>query len=249
MTSAGGIIFGIVNIVGNFGTVFVDQSYWQSAAAKPSATVKGFLLGGMAWFAIPFVQATTLGLACLTMSGVGQPAQMSAAMAGTGIVPPTAASALLGPAGGMCVLIQLFMAITSTGSAELIAVSSLITYDVYYSYINPKASSAELLKVGKYFIVAFGCFMGVLGVVLKVAGLSLGWVYLAMGNIIGSAVYPVAVTLMWKKTNKRACQVAAVAGFVGSFIVWFVTANELSGSVTIDSLGGNYPMLGGNITA
>ena len=28
--------------VGNFGTVFVDQSYWQGAiAAKPSATYKG----------------------------------------------------------------------------------------------------------------------------------------------------------------------------------------------------------------
>merc|ERR1719399_2532992 len=61
MSSVGGIVFGVVNIVGNFGTVFVDQSYWQSAiAAKPSATVKGFLLGGLSWFAIPFVQATTL---------------------------------------------------------------------------------------------------------------------------------------------------------------------------------------------
>jgi Na+/proline symporter len=250
MSSVGGIVFGVVNIVGNFGTVFVDQSYWQSAiAAKPSATVKGFLLGGLSWFAIPFVQATTLGLACLALSGVGQQAQMSKAMAGTGIVPPTAATALLGPAGGMCVLIQLFMAITSTGSAELIAVSSLVTYDIYLPYIRPQAKSEELLKVGKYFIVAFGCFMGVLGVVLKVAGLSLGWVYLAMGNLIGSAVFPIAAILMWRKTNKRACQVAAVSGLVGSFIVWFVVADNIYGSVSIDSLGGNYPMLGGNITA
>ena len=34
--SSGGLIFGIVNIVGNFGTVFCDQAYWQSSvAAKP----------------------------------------------------------------------------------------------------------------------------------------------------------------------------------------------------------------------
>ena len=34
--SPGGLIFGIVNIVGNFGTVFCDQAYWQSSvAAKP----------------------------------------------------------------------------------------------------------------------------------------------------------------------------------------------------------------------
>jgi len=47
MLSGGGLMFGIINIVGNFGTVFVDQSYWQSAiAAKPEAAAKGYLLGG-----------------------------------------------------------------------------------------------------------------------------------------------------------------------------------------------------------
>ena len=51
MLSREGFIFGIINIVGNFGTVFVDQSYWQSAiAAKPQSSHKGYLLGGMCWF-------------------------------------------------------------------------------------------------------------------------------------------------------------------------------------------------------
>jgi urea-proton symporter len=47
MLSADGLMFGVINIVGNFGTVFVDQSYWQSAiAARPTAAAKGYLLGG-----------------------------------------------------------------------------------------------------------------------------------------------------------------------------------------------------------
>ena len=47
MISSGGLMFGIINIVGNFGTVFVDQSYWQSAiAARPVAAARGYLLGG-----------------------------------------------------------------------------------------------------------------------------------------------------------------------------------------------------------
>ena len=33
MLSSDGLMFGIINIVGNFGTVLVDQSYWQSAIA------------------------------------------------------------------------------------------------------------------------------------------------------------------------------------------------------------------------
>jgi Na+/proline symporter len=47
MISGDGLMFGIINIVGNFGTVFVDQAYWQSAiAANPTAAARGYLLGG-----------------------------------------------------------------------------------------------------------------------------------------------------------------------------------------------------------
>jgi hypothetical protein len=34
MSSIGGILFGVINIVGNFGTVFVDNAYWQRAIGK-----------------------------------------------------------------------------------------------------------------------------------------------------------------------------------------------------------------------
>jgi Na+/proline symporter len=45
MASTGALIFGIINIVGNFGTVFVDQSYWQRAiAARPQSAMRGFFL-------------------------------------------------------------------------------------------------------------------------------------------------------------------------------------------------------------
>jgi Na+/proline symporter len=47
MLSSDGLMFGLINIVGNFGTVFVDQSYWQSAiAARPSSAARGYVLGG-----------------------------------------------------------------------------------------------------------------------------------------------------------------------------------------------------------
>ena len=53
--------------------------------------------------------------------------------AGDGLVPPTAAVHFFGKGGAMMITIMLFMAITSTGSAEQIAVSSLIAYDIYKS--------------------------------------------------------------------------------------------------------------------
>lgn len=61
--------FAVNNPTGNFGTVFVDQSYWQSSvAAKPREGMWGFLIGGLVWFAIPFTFASTMGLAYLALS-------------------------------------------------------------------------------------------------------------------------------------------------------------------------------------
>lgn len=127
MYSLDGLIFGIINIIGNFGTVFVDQAYWQSAiAAKPSATYRGYLLGGLCWFAIPFTMATSMGLGARAMN-----LPISLDESNAGLVPPAVAVALMGAGGGFLLVLQLWMAVTASGSAEQIAVSSLIAYDVY----------------------------------------------------------------------------------------------------------------------
>ena len=248
MASAGGLMFGIINIVGNFGTVFVDQAYWQRAiAAQPGSTVKGFLLGGLCWFAIPFTLATTMGLTAVALD-----VDITMQQAQMGLVVPAAATALMGEVGAILVLTMLFMAVTSAGSAELIAVSSIVTYDLYRTYKNPTATGKQLVKVSRATIVAFGLGMGALAVVLLSMGLSLGFVYLAMGILIGSAVVPIALTILWSKTNKVAATAGAVIGLICSVSVWVMTAASLpeyNGVVDLASLGNNYSMLFANITA
>ena len=246
MASAGGLMFGIINIVGNFGTVFVDQAYWQRAiAAQPSSTVKGFLLGGACWFAIPFTLATTMGLTAIALDVDLTPAQVQ-----MGLVVPAAATALMGEIGAIMVLTMLFMAVTSAGSAELIAVSSLITYDIYRTYKNPNASGKTLVKVSRATIVGFGLGMGGLAVILLGMGLSLGFVYLAMGIIIGSAVIPIALTILWKKTNRVAATLGAIIGLLIAVSTWVITAASLpdfGGEISLASLGHNHSMLFGNV--
>lgn len=246
MASMGGLIFGIINIVGNFGTVFVDQAYWQRAiAAKPSSTVKGFLLGGMCWFAIPFTLATTMGLTAVALQIQLTPEQVQ-----LGLTVPAAAATLMGEVGAILVLVMLFMAVTSAGSAELIAVSSLITYDVYRTYKNPKATGKELLKVSRATIIGFGLGMGGLAVLLLAMGLSLGFVYLAMGVLIGSAVIPIALTITWKKTDKNAAVAGAIGGLFVALAAWIGTAITLpayGGQLSLASLGDNFSMLYGNV--
>ncbi len=36
------------------------------------------------------------------------------------------------------VIVMIFMAVTSSGASEMLAVSSLFTFDIYRRYINPK---------------------------------------------------------------------------------------------------------------
>jgi hypothetical protein len=57
--------------------------------------------------------------------------ELSPADVSAGLPASAAASALLGKAGASILLVLLFLAVTSASSAELIAVSSILTYDVY----------------------------------------------------------------------------------------------------------------------
>eukprot|EP00522_Entomoneis_paludosa_P012939 CAMPEP_0172445002 /NCGR_PEP_ID=MMETSP1065-20121228/4990_1 /TAXON_ID=265537 /ORGANISM="Amphiprora paludosa, Strain CCMP125" /LENGTH=707 /DNA_ID=CAMNT_0013195791 /DNA_START=70 /DNA_END=2193 /DNA_ORIENTATION=- len=245
MLSGDGLMFGIINIVGNFGTVFVDQSYWQSAiAAKPSSAAKGYLLGGICWFAIPFSLATSLGLASTALM-----LPISSSEAGSGLVPPAVATELLGDAGAALILIMLFMAIVSTGSAESIAVSSLIAYDIYREYINPEATGQQILFVSRVVIVCFGLFMGCFSIVLFELGLNLGWVYLFMGVVIGSAVIPLWNMMTWTKASGTGAIIAAWSGLALALVGWIVAASVQSGDITVDTLGTNEVMLSGNLIA
>lgn len=128
----------------------ISVAYWQRAiASKPGSTVKAYLLGGLAWqvshprafdqnpyplyhrFAIPFTFATTLGLAAVALRGTPGMQVLTPADVSAGLPAAAAASALLGKSGAAALLILLFLAVTSATSAELIAVSSILNYDVY----------------------------------------------------------------------------------------------------------------------
>uniref|UniRef100_A0A803MCX0 Urea-proton symporter DUR3 n=1 Tax=Chenopodium quinoa TaxID=63459 RepID=A0A803MCX0_CHEQI len=245
MLSSGGLIFGIINIVGNFGTVFVDNGYWVSAiAARPSSTHKGYLLGGLVWFAVPFSLATSLGIGALALD-----LPINASEAIHGLVPPATAVALMGTSGSVLILTMLFMAVTSAGSAELIAVSSLCTYDIYRTYINPSATGKQILKVSRIIILAFGCFMGVLAVILNKAGVSLGWMYLAMGVFVGSAVMPIAFSLLWRKANSIGAILGVTIGCTLGVITWVTVTKIEYGMVNLDTTGRNAPMLAGNLVS
>ena len=153
----------------------------------PLLRCRGYILGGLLWFAVPFSLATALGLTALALDLPLSPTEVSA-----GLVPPAVAYFLVrgcqatdpactcchlsrgpwlgqpqvmvharvyldrapltrlmemcppaaclqfGKAGVILITIMVFMAVTSSGSAEFLSVSSIFSYDIYKTYINPK---------------------------------------------------------------------------------------------------------------
>ncbi len=245
LASMGALIFGIINIVGNFGTVFVDQSYWQRAiASRPKAATGGFILGGLAWFAIPFTLATTLGLAAIA-TGV----TLTENEIGLGLVAPTAASNLMGDFGAILLLTIIFTAVTAAGSSQLVSVSSLVTYDVFRTYLKPSSSGRELIRISRFSILGFGIGMGLLASLLFHSGFSLQYVYLMMGILIGSAVAPISFAILWKKTNKYAATSAAIIGLGCGVSSWLWSADSMYGEITLSSTGHLLPLLIGNVVS
>ncbi|PPQ88172.1 hypothetical protein CVT25_005137 [Psilocybe cyanescens] len=251
MRSKNGLIFGVINIIGNFATVFQDQAYWQRAiASRPASTVKAYLLGGIAWFAIPFTFATTLGLAAVALRGDPEMKVLSAADVSAGLPAAAAAAALLGKGGAAALLVLLFLAVTSACSAELIAVSSILTYDVYKTYINPKATEEQILRVGHGAVAFYALVCGLCGVIFFYIGVSMGWLYTFMGVILGSGVAPIALCITWSKANKWGCIGGSVAGFVAGIVAWLVTTSTLNdGVINVVTSGGDFEMLAGNLAS
>ncbi|KAL5398090.1 hypothetical protein PMIN03_001415 [Paraphaeosphaeria minitans] len=254
MRSKEGAIFFVINIVGNFGTVFCDNGYYNKAiAASPVDALPGYIMGGLSWFAIPWLAATTMGLAAVALESnpvfPTYPNRLPAADVSAGLVLPNAAVALLGSGGAVATLLLVFMAVTSAMSAELIAVSSIWTYDFYQTYINPRATGKQLIYMSHTMVVAFAIAMAAWSTGLYYIGISMGYLYLLMGVIISSAVLPATLTLMWSKQNWYAATFSPPLGFACSLIAWLVTAKKEGGELTVATTGANNPMLAGNVVA
>lgn len=195
-----------------------------------------------------------MGLAALALEGnpafPTYPNRMADADVSAGLVLPYAAVALMGKGGAVAALLIIFMAVTSATSSELIAVSTIWTYDIYQGYIKPDASGRRLIYMSHCCVVGFGAIMAAFSTGLHYGGVSMGFLYLFMGVIISSSVIPACLTLLWSGLNRQAAMLSPPLGLACSLIAWLVTtAKQNDGVLTVDTLGSNYPMLAGNVVA
>lgn len=174
---------------------------------------------------------------------------MTQAQISAGLSAPFAATALLGTGGAVALLIVLFMAVTSCASAELIAVSSILTFDVFKTYVKPAATPEQLIAVSHIMIGVWGLVMAIFACIWNVIGIDLGWLFLVMGLLIGGAVFPAAFAITWKGQTNAGALSGAVTGLCAGLIAWLVTAHQYYGSLSVSTTGMEYPTLAGNLAA
>ncbi|EDK38803.2 hypothetical protein PGUG_02901 [Meyerozyma guilliermondii ATCC 6260] len=98
--SVQGGLFGLVLFGAGFAAACDSQLFQKAIAADPKYLVRGYILGGLAWFSLPFCLSTTMGLAAAGLethpSFPTFPDLMSAEEIGAGLVLPYAASGVDG---------------------------------------------------------------------------------------------------------------------------------------------------------
>jgi SSS family transporter len=240
ITSYSGIMFGIVNTIGNFGTVFLDQTYWQRAiAVNYKSAGSCFLTAGLVWFAIPLCIATAFGVGGLAL-GIN--------VSDSTIIAPLTAYHVSGNIGGIAFLVMLFMAIISTGNSESVAVASIIANDIYRLNIKPQATDRQILKISRFTTGLFGIIAGILSFLIYSIGVQVYFLYLAMGIFLSAGVLPIIFGIMWKRLSSFGAFWGTLLGFISGIIVWLVVASAQDGSSLLVAMGEMVPMACANCT-
>jgi Na+/proline symporter len=187
---------------------------------------------------------------------------------GNGLVLPYVAQAVAGKAGAGAFLVVIFtvrqhlqemneqtfidlqcQACTSIASAQLIATSSIISFDIYGTYINKNPTNKDLVRWSHIGVVVTTIFIPTLATAFHEGGVNMTWLLYTVGNVIYPGCFPTIFALLWKGQTKAAAIASPIVGLVCGLTVWFGTAYAYYGEITITSTGGTMPCLCGCVTS
>lgn len=141
------------------------------------------------------------------------------------------------------------MAVTSTISAQIIAVSSIITFDIYRQYFNRRASDRDVIRWSHIGVVIFGVFSGAFSTALYYGNVDLGWTLYMLGVLTCPGIFPTVFTILWRRQSRVAAIVSPVLGLVTGLAVWLGSAKALYGDVTVATTGQSLPCVYGTVAS
>ncbi|KAL3473886.1 Sodium:solute symporter family-domain-containing protein [Aspergillus californicus] len=254
MTSKDGILFGILHTCSNFGLVIMDTSYFIKAfSASPKAVVPGYTIGGAMYFSIPWALGTVMSSVALGLENQPNfptyPRRMTSSEVSSGLVLPYAAMTIAGKGGAAAVLLMIFMAVTSTLSAQVIAVSSILSFDVYREYFNRSATDHDVIRSSHFGVIFFAAFCAGFSTMLHYVGVDLGWTLYMLGVVTCPGIFPMIFTVLWSRQSKAAAILSPILGLATGLAVWLTTASHFGGAVSVATTGEVLPCVYGTVAS
>lgn len=255
MTSPSAVEFGVLHTLANFGLVIMDSSYWQKAySADVAAAVPGYLLGGALYMGLPWCLGTVSGLSAIALQNSDSwPAfgrRLTDHELNAGLVLPYLGMAVAGKGGAVAVTVVIFMAVTSTMSAELIAVSSIVSKDIYQAYLNNNASSQQVIRVSHLACLGFAITACAASIAVFYAGVSLTWTVYFLGIITCPGMITLPLTVLWNGQTRIAAITSPLVGLIGGLMTWIATAWHYGDHIiSIQTTGLLLPCLWGTLVS
>lgn len=162
---------------------------------------------------------------------------------------PYVLKSLLGTGATSGLLVLIFMAITSTVSSSMIAVSSIISLDFFRTYVNPRASDRKTLQVSHIGVVFHGCFMAGFAIMLQYAGATNNWSTYFRPIVATPGIFPMILALLWSRQTKLAAIIAPLLGLCCGLTVWLTLSWHYGGTININTTQLQLPGLYGAITS
>lgn len=248
------ILFGLVLKFGNLALVVMDTAFWQkSFASDVNSTVPAYDLASIVILAVPWCTGTIIGLSARAIEHnpvwVLYPNTLTELQVNSGMVMPYVLKSLLGRGATAGLLVLIFMAITSTVSSSMIAVSSIISLDFYRTYINPTASDKKTLQVSHIGVIFHGAFMAGFALMLNYAGATNNWSTYFRPIIACPGIFPMMLTILWSGQTKAAAIASPVLGLLSGLTTWFVLSWHWGGAINIQTTQQQLPGLYGAIVS
>lgn len=251
--SQGAIFFGLIHAIGDMGLTIMDQSFWQkSFSANIKSTVPGYLIAAVLIYANVWALGTIVGLSNVVLEDTPifptWPNKMTSyeINSGYGLLYTLKALCGNGALGG--ILIALYLACTSTVSAQMISVSSIFSFDIYKTYLKKHATNNQMMRISHLGVIGFGFFIAGFAIMLYYV-VDLTWFAYFYSMLNCPGVIPMILSITWKKQSKLAFIVSPIVGMIGGLVIWTCSAYALYGEVTLATTGEQLPCLYGGLTA
>ncbi|KAF4126553.1 Sodium:solute symporter family [Geosmithia morbida] len=252
--SEGGMYYAVTAATSFFGLSFCDQAYWQrSIASRPAGTSKAFIFAGCFFFSVALGIGSSMGLAARALATnpafPAYPDGLTLEQIGAGLAGPFASVAILGEAGPAMYTIIAFMATTSALSAQLVAVSTIFSYDIYHEYVVKDATNSQMMKSNHVVVVIWAVFLAGIDTAFVHIGLDLNFLFYLMAVCTSGAVFPIGLLMCWTRLNKAGAVAGVTGGLVMGMVGWLVAAVETQGSITTTTLTDSKVILAGSLSA